>query len=53
MATFLLCWAVVSVVGTLIALSLINSGKRNSRRAEAELNKVSHDTQAVAGHINS
>ena len=49
MATFLLCWAVVSVVGTLIALSLINSGKRNSRRAEAALNKVSQDAQDVAG----
>jgi hypothetical protein len=53
MATFLLCWAVVSVVGTLIALTLINSGKRNSRKAEAELNKVSHDTQIASGQINS
>ncbi len=48
MATFLLCWAVVSVLGTVMALTLINSGKRNSRRVEAELEGKSQESQPAA-----
>lgn len=48
MATFLLCWAVVSVIGTFIALTLINSGKRKNRRIEAALQNARGDSRPVA-----
>lgn len=36
MLNFFLWWGIVSVIGTFIALSLIQSGKRNSRKADAQ-----------------
>jgi hypothetical protein len=48
MATFLLCWALVSVVGTLIALSMIRSGKRHNRRAEDQRQNLSEEAQPSA-----
>jgi hypothetical protein len=45
MATFLMCWALVSVVGTLIALSMIRSGKRHNRRAEDQRQNLSEEAQ--------
>lgn len=47
MATFLLCWAAVSVVGTFIAVSLIRAGKRNSRAVENERQIADRDAQVV------
>jgi hypothetical protein len=45
MVTFFLCWAAMSVVGTFIALSLVWSGKRNSRNAGASSQQSNNETQ--------
>lgn len=45
MVTFFLCWAAMSVVGTFIALSLIWSGKRNSRNAGMRSQQSNNETQ--------
>ncbi|MEB0029015.1 hypothetical protein QN375_25150 [Pseudomonas sp. MH9.2] len=47
MLTFFLCWGAASVVGTLIALSLIWSGKRASQES-SELSSRTAANSAVA-----
>ncbi|MDY7565974.1 hypothetical protein QN400_24640 [Pseudomonas sp. RTC3] len=47
MLTFFLCWGAASVVGTLIALSLIWSGKRTSQES-SELSSRTAQNSAVA-----
>jgi hypothetical protein len=37
MVIFFLCWGFISLLGTLFALGLIWSGKRNSREADTDL----------------
>jgi hypothetical protein len=46
--TFLLGWCVLSVIGTLIALSLIRTGKR--RQPEAD-HPVPHDTAVTSAAV--
>ena len=41
MITFLLGWCVLSVIGTLIALSMIRTGKRRQPEADST---TAHDT---------
>lgn len=45
MVTFFLCWGFISLLGTLFALGLIWSGKRNSREADTDLPQSSRKTQ--------
>ncbi|MEA9996740.1 hypothetical protein QN382_23205 [Pseudomonas sp. 10B1] len=51
MLNFFLWWGIVSVIGTFIALSLIQSGKRNSRKADADADAQRADADAQTAPI--
>jgi hypothetical protein len=48
MLTFFLCWGAASVVGTLIALSLIWSGKRTSQKTSELSSRTAPDSASVS-----
>jgi hypothetical protein len=45
MVTFFIGWGVISLIGTLFALSLIRSGKRNTRERATDLPPASSEAQ--------
>ncbi len=48
MLTFFLCWGAASVVGTLIALSLIWSGKRASQETSELSSRTAPDAASAS-----